>query len=76
MNSVSLLIAISSVTFFILGNGPLKIMFGHEYITKLDNSNIRRIITPKVGKPELQFLCLARGLLMSCVKFNETISNY
>ena len=39
--------------------------------------NIQRAITPKVGKPELQFMCSARCLMVlySCVKFPENITN-
>ena len=38
--------------------------------------NTRRAITPKVGKPELQFMCSARRLMMFniCVKFHENMS--
>ena len=39
--------------------------------------NVQRTITPKVGKPELQFMCSARRLvvLYICMKFPENISN-
>ena len=35
--------------------------------------NVQRAITPKVGKPELQFMCSASHLIVSyiCVKFCE-----
>ena len=34
-------------------------------------------ITPKVGKPELQFMCTARRLMVFniCVKFHENMSS-
>ena len=39
--------------------------------------NVQRAITPKVGKPELQFMCSASRLivLFICVKFCENIMN-
>ena len=38
--------------------------------------NTQRAITPKVGKPELQFMCYARCLMVFnvCVKFHENMS--
>ena len=37
--------------------------------------NVQRVITPKVGKPELQFICSAHCLIVLsiCVKFGEDI---
>ena len=39
--------------------------------------NIKRAITPKVGKPELGFMCSAHCLIVLyiCVKFRENITN-
>ena len=39
--------------------------------------NVQRAITPKVGKPELLFMCSACHLIMLyiCVKFRENIAN-
>ena len=39
--------------------------------------NVQRTITPKVGKPELRFMCSAHHLLVLyiCVKFLENISD-
>ena len=39
--------------------------------------NTRRAITPKVGKPELWFMCSARRLMVFnfCVKFHENMSS-
>ena len=39
--------------------------------------NTHRAITPKVGKPELQFLFSARRLMVFnvCVKFYENVSS-
>ena len=39
--------------------------------------SVQRVITPKVGKPELQFMYSAHLLIMLyiCVKFHENISN-
>ena len=41
------------------------------------NVNTQRAITPKVGKPELRFLCSARRLNVFnvCVKFHENMSS-
>ena len=35
------------------------------------------VITPKVGKPELRFMCSARHFMVSniCVKFQENMSS-
>ena len=40
--------------------------------------NTQRAITPKVGKPELQFLFFACCLMMFniCVKFHENMSSH
>ena len=39
--------------------------------------NTQRAITPKVGKPELRFLCSACRLMVFnvCVKFHENVSS-
>ena len=39
--------------------------------------NTQRAITPKVGKPELRFMCSARRLMVFnvCVKFHENMSS-
>ena len=39
--------------------------------------NTQRAITPKVGKPELRFMCSARCLMVFnvCVKFHENMSS-
>ena len=39
--------------------------------------NTPRAITPKVGKPELRFMCSARRLMVFnvCVKFHENMSS-
>ena len=36
----------------------------------------QRALTPKVGKPELRFMCSARRLMVfnSCVKFHKNMS--
>ena len=40
--------------------------------------NVQRAITPKVGKPELRFMCSSHCLvvLYICVKFGENIRLY
>ena len=49
----------------------LKLWSGHKIV------NTQRAITPKVGKPELLFMCSARRLmaLNICVKFHENMSS-
>ena len=47
----------------------LKLWSGHK------NCYTQRAITPKVGKPELRFMCSARRLMFNvCVKFHENMS--
>ena len=50
---------------------------GHEYMVEMAMFNVQRTITPKVGKPELQFVCSACCLMVLyiCVKFHENITN-
>ena len=35
--------------------------------------NTQRVITSKVGKPELRFMCSARCFMVFCVKFHENM---
>ena len=39
--------------------------------------NTQKAITPNVGKPEIQFMCSARRLMVFivCVKFHENMSS-
>ena len=39
--------------------------------------NVQRVVTSKVGRPELRFICSARRLiyLYICVKFSENVSD-
>ena len=37
---------------------------GHEYMVEMAMLNVQRAITPKVGKPELRFMCSARYLIV------------
>ena len=37
---------------------------GHEYMVEMAMLNVQRAITPKVGKPELQFMCSACYLIV------------
>ena len=50
----------------------LNLWSGHETIV-----NTQREITPKVGKPELRFMCSACRLMVLniCVKFRENMSS-
>ena len=49
----------------------------HEYMVEMAMFNVQRAITPKVGKPELRFMCSAHRLtvLYICMKFPENIWN-
>ena len=49
----------------------LNLLSGHKTIV-----NTRRAISPKVGKPELWFMCSACRLMVFnvCVKFHENMS--
>ena len=50
---------------------------GHKYITEITIFKSSKGIIPKVGKPELPFLCSAPCLMMLyiCVKFHQNIWN-
>ena len=50
---------------------------GHPYMVEMAIFNVQRVITPKVGKPELQFISSAHRLMVLYfgVKFCENISN-
>ena len=53
---------------------------GRYYLVEIAIFNIydvQRAVSPKVGKPELWFLCSARRLLVLyvCVRLHEIISN-
>ena len=50
----------------------------HEYMVEMVMFNVQRAIIPKVGKPELWFMCSARHLMVlyiQCVKFPEIAPN-
>ena len=55
-----------------VGQAVLNLWSGHETIV-----NTQRAITPKVGKPELRFMCSACRLMVFnvCVKFHENMSS-
>ena len=46
-------------------------------MVELARFNVQRAITPKVDKPELQFICPTSPLIVLCicVKFHENISD-
>ena len=46
-------------------------------MVEMDMFNVQRAITPKVGKPELRFMCSASRLIVLyiCAKFGEIISD-
>ena len=55
-----------------VGQAILNLRSGHETTV-----NTQRAITPKVGKPELRFMCSACCLMVFniCVKFHENMSS-
>ena len=55
-----------------VGQAVLNLWSGHEATV-----DTQRAITPKVGKPELRFLCSACCLMVFnvCVKFHENMSS-
>ena len=55
-----------------VGQAVLNLWSGHETIV-----NTHRAISPKVGKPELRFMCSACCLMVFhvCVKFHENMSS-
>ena len=46
-------------------------------MVKMAMLNVQRAIIPKVGKPELQFMCSACCIIVLyiCMNFHETITN-
>ena len=61
---------------FIITSGTVfNLQSGNKYMVEMDMFNVQRAITPKVGKPELQFMCSAHCLIVLyiCVKFCEKI---
>ena len=48
----------------------------HEYMAEMAMFNVQKTTIPKVGKPELQFMCFARHLIVhiSFVKISWTVS--
>ena len=37
---------------------------GHEHMKEMAMFNVQRVITPKLGKPELWFMCSAHHLMV------------
>ena len=64
-------------SFIKISGTVLNLQSGHKYMVEMAMFNVQRTITPKVGKPELQFMCSACCLIVlyTCVKFRENISN-
>ena len=48
---------------------------GHKYMVEKAVFNVQRVITPKVGQPELQFMSSAFHVmeLYICMKFHKNI---
>ena len=53
-----------------------KLQRGHKYMTEITIYNVQWATTPKVGKPELGFLCSACHLMVLyiSVRFHKNIS--
>ena len=47
----------------------------HQYMVEMTMFNVQNAVTPKVGKPELPFMCSADRLIVLCicVKFGENM---
>ena len=56
---------------FIISQMGFNLQSGHKYIVEMAMFNVQWAMTPKVGKPELLFVCFARRLIVLyiCVKF-------
>ena len=52
-------------------------VFNLQYMVEMVMCNVQRTIIPKVGKPELRFMCSALCLMVLyiCVKSRENITN-
>ena len=63
--------------FMKISQSVFNLQSGHEYMVEMAMFNVQRAITPKVGKPELQFMCSASRLIVLyiCVKFHENVRN-
>ena len=50
---------------------------GYEYMVEMGMFNVKRAVTPKVGKPDLRFMCSARCLIVLsiCVKISRKVFN-
>ena len=61
--------------FIIISRTVFNLQSGHEYMVEMAMFNVQKAITPKAGKPELQFMCSAYCfiVLYICVKFHENI---
>ena len=61
--------------FLTISQSVFNLQSRHEYMVEMALFNVRRPITPKVGKPELPFMCFAHHLvvLYFCVKFGDNI---
>ena len=55
----------------------LNLQSRHKFMVEMAKFNVQRAITPKVGKPELLFMCSACHLIVIYiyVKFPENILN-
>ena len=55
----------------------IRVMERTQYMVEWAMFYVQRVITPKVGKPELSFMCSTYPLIVLyiCAKFHENISN-
>ena len=62
-------------SFIIIFGTIINLQSGHEYVVEMAVFDVQRAITPKIGKPVLQFMCSACPLILLyiCVKFHENI---
>ena len=61
--------------FIIISGTVFNLQLGQGYMVEMAMFNVQRAITPKVGKPELLFMCSECSLIVLyiCVKFCENI---
>ena len=60
---------------FIISRKVFDLQSRHKYKVEMAMFNVKMVITPKVGKPELLFMCSASRLIVLyiCVKLSENI---
>ena len=57
--------------------GISALLSGHKYMVEIAMFSVQRAVTPKVGIPDLRFICSAHRLIVLyiCIKFGENITD-